>query len=68
MRPPLDARLPIYADWAESPTDEHLLPFLAHLTRWLGDGRDVLFTEFGLPTYRRGDPAGEQARREAFPP
>ncbi len=27
-------------------------PFLAHVTRWLGEGRDVLFTEFGLPTYR----------------
>jgi endo-1,4-beta-mannosidase len=24
---------PIYARWAESPTDEHLLPFLGHLTR-----------------------------------
>lgn len=59
---------PIYADWAESSTDEHLLPFLAHLTRWLGQGRDLLFSEFGLPTYRRGDPAGERARRESHSP
>ena len=43
---------PIYARWADGPTDEHLLPFLAHITRWLGQGRDVLFSEFGLPTYR----------------
>ena len=42
--------------WAHGPTDEHLLPFLARVTRWLGDGGDVLFSEFGLPTYRRGDP------------
>jgi endo-1,4-beta-mannosidase len=47
---------PIYADWANSPTDELVLPFLASLTRWLGGGKDVLFAEFGLPTYRRGDP------------
>ena len=43
---------PIYASWAEGPLDEQLLPFLAHVTRWLGNGRDVLFSEFGLPTYR----------------
>ena len=42
---------PIYARWAEGGTDEHLLPFLAD-TRWLGGGLDVLFSEFGLPTYR----------------
>jgi endo-1,4-beta-mannosidase len=41
---------PIYASWAEGPLDEQLLPFLARLTRWLGNGRDVLFSEFGLPT------------------
>jgi endo-1,4-beta-mannosidase len=56
---------PIYARWAEGPTDEHLLPFLAHLTRWLGRGRDVLFSEFGLPTYRPADPDGERARQES---
>ena len=26
---------PIYARWADGPTDEHLLPFLADVTRWL---------------------------------
>ena len=59
---------PIYARWADGPTDEHLLPFLAHMTRWLGNGRDVLFSEFGLPTYRRGDPSAESARRQSVPP
>ena len=58
---------PIYARWAKGPTDEHLLPFLALLTRWLGGGLDVLFSEFGLPTYRRADPEGEQARRDSPP-
>jgi endo-1,4-beta-mannosidase len=41
---------PIYAAWAEGPTDHHLLPFLAQVTRWLAGGADVLFEEFGLPT------------------
>jgi endo-1,4-beta-mannosidase len=59
---------PIYASWAEGPTDEHLLPFLADLTRWLGPGRDLVFTEFGLPTYRHGDRNGETARRESRSP
>lgn len=59
---------PIYARWAEGPTDEHLLPFLAHITRWLGNGRDVLFSEFGLPTYRRGDPSATSARRQSVSP
>jgi len=45
---------PIYAHWADGPTDHRLLPFLARLTRWLGEGRDVMFTEFGLPTYGPG--------------
>ena len=44
---------PIYAPWADGPTDHRLLSFLARLTRWLGEGRDVLFTEFGLPTSSR---------------
>jgi endo-1,4-beta-mannosidase len=56
---------PIYADWAESPTDEQLLPFLAQITRWLGQGGDVVFSEFGLPTYRPGDPNAEAARRNS---
>jgi endo-1,4-beta-mannosidase len=56
---------PIYADWAKSPTDEQLLPFLTEITRWLGEGCDVLFSEFGLPTYRDGDPNAESARRRS---
>jgi endo-1,4-beta-mannosidase len=50
---------PIYASWADGPTDEQLLPFLADVTRWLAGGRDLLFAEFGLPTFRRGDPVGD---------
>ena len=38
----------IYADWAESATDEQLLPFLADVTCWLGEGRDLVFSEFGV--------------------
>jgi endo-1,4-beta-mannosidase len=56
---------PIYAGWAEGPTDDRLLPFLARVTRWLGDEREILFSEFGLPTYRRGDSMGERARRRS---
>ena len=41
---------PIYARWARGATDELLVPFLARITRWLGSGKDVWFTEFGLPT------------------
>jgi endo-1,4-beta-mannosidase len=48
---------PIYASWAEGPLDEQLLPFLARVTRWLGNGTDVLFSEFGLPTVRTGETA-----------
>jgi len=50
---------PIYARWADGPTDERLLPFLADIARWLSGKRDLLFTEFGLPTFRRGDPLGD---------
>ncbi|HWL88783.1 MAG TPA: hypothetical protein VNO21_23430, partial [Polyangiaceae bacterium] len=53
---------PAYAPWARGPTDEQLLPFLARITRWLGGGADVLFAEFGIPTYRSGDIEGERAR------
>jgi endo-1,4-beta-mannosidase len=63
---------PIYASWADGATDDHLVPFLARLTRWLGGGADVLFSEFGLPTFREGrghDPMlveeGEGARYTA---
>ncbi len=41
---------PIYARWAQGPLDHDLVPFLARITRWLGEGKDVLFSEFGLPT------------------
>jgi endo-1,4-beta-mannosidase len=44
---------PIYADFAEGPTDERLLPFLALITHWLG-GREVLFEEFGAPALLAG--------------
>lgn len=59
---------PIYAPWARSSTDEALVPFLSRVTRWLGGGADVLFSEFGLPTYRDGDPAGERARAASASP
>ncbi len=41
---------PGYAAWADGPTDQRVLPFLARLTRWLGDWADILFSEFGVPT------------------
>jgi endo-1,4-beta-mannosidase len=56
---------PIYARWANGPTDEQLLPFLARITRWLGAGRDVLFSEFGLPTLRRAGPSERRAEGDA---
>jgi endo-1,4-beta-mannosidase len=59
---------PIYARWAAGPTDEHLMPFLADVTRWLGGGRDVLFSEFGLPTRRRSDPAVRDGGSRRGPP
>jgi endo-1,4-beta-mannosidase len=49
---------PIYARWADGPTDDQLLGFLARMTRWLGDEREILFSEFGLSTYRHGEPHG----------
>jgi endo-1,4-beta-mannosidase len=56
---------PIYAGWAEGPTDDHLLPFLAQVTRWLSGGADVLFEEFGLPTVPDTQPARAPFVREA---
>jgi hypothetical protein len=58
---------PIYARWADGPTDDQLLPFLARMTCWLGEGREVLFSEFGLPSYRRGDPSERRAEGVATP-
>jgi endo-1,4-beta-mannosidase len=59
---------PIYARWADGPTDDQLVPFLARVTHWLGQGREVLFTEFGLPTYRRGDPSEQRAGAQGQTP
>jgi hypothetical protein len=50
---------PIYTAWADGATDEHLVPFLAEVTRWLGGGADVLFSEFGLSTLGAGEPLRE---------
>ena len=58
---------PIYARWARGGTDEALVPFLARVTRWLGGGADVLFSEFGLPTFRDGDPGVEDAPSGSSP-
>ena len=58
---------PIYARWSDGPTDARLAPFLACVSRWLGDGRELLFSEFGLPTYRRGDPSERAARGGSTP-
>ncbi len=52
---------PGYATWTDGPCDERLLPFLARLTRWLGGGAEVLFSEFGVPTR----PAGVTPTRDA---
>ena len=49
---------PIYASWAGGRTDPDVAPFLARITRWLGGGKDVFFSEFGLPTARHGDETG----------
>ena len=57
---------PIYAAGPTAPPTSTCCPSWP-MTRWLGGGRDVLFSEFGLPTYRRGDPDGEQARGQSPP-
>ena len=53
---------PAYTAWAEGPTDDRLLPFLALVTGWLAGGAPVLFEEFGLPT---GAPGGSGPGRLA---
>lgn len=53
---------PGYASFTEGPTDERLLPFLMRITRWLGGGAEVLFSELGVPSYRAGTHTGERAR------
>ncbi len=59
---------PGYATWADGPTDERVLPFLARLTRWLGGGADVLFAEFGVPTTKRGEPRPRTIHRRVQAP
>jgi endo-1,4-beta-mannosidase len=49
---------PIYARWADGPTDHQVLPFLAQVTHWLGQGGDLVFSEFGLPSLVVEDDAG----------
>ena len=49
---------PIYARWADGPTDHQVLPFLARVTQWLGEGGDLVFSEFGLPSLVVEDDAG----------
>jgi endo-1,4-beta-mannosidase len=58
---------PGYAAWADGPTDERVLPFLARLTRWLGDGADVLFAEFGVPTTKSVEPDRQRGTAAAAP-
>jgi endo-1,4-beta-mannosidase len=59
---------PGYAAWARGVSDEQLLPFLAQVTRWLGSGKEVVFSEFGVSTYRSGDAESERARSAAGAP
>ncbi len=54
---------PGYAPWSNGPTDDHLLPFLASVTRWLSGGKEVLFSEFGVPTFRDDYGEAESVRR-----
>lgn len=53
---------PIYATWADGPMDVAVLPFLGALTRWLGD-KEVLFQEFGMPTWPTLGPPLSPAER-----
>jgi endo-1,4-beta-mannosidase len=45
---------PVYAGWSTGATDQHLVPFLAEITRWLAADTPVLFAEFGQSTVPRG--------------
>lgn len=53
---------PGYASFTAGPMDERLLPFLAQLTRYLGGGKDVFFTEFGVPTVPLDDDSATHRR------
>lgn len=46
---------PGYAAFTDGPTDARLLPFLSLLTRYLGHGKEIFFTEFGVPTVSTSD-------------
>jgi endo-1,4-beta-mannosidase len=52
---------PDYATFTDGPTDERLLPFLAQLTRFLANGMEVLFSEFGVPTLPPGEVGNDAA-------
>lgn len=56
---------PGYASFTRGPTDERLLPFLAQLTRFLGGGKEVFFTEFGVPTRPELPASGRLSSRES---
>lgn len=67
---------PFYARWARHPLDAKVLPFLGLVTRWLGEGKELLFQEFGLPSRTSGgsttevlfsDAEGAAFYREALP-
>ncbi len=58
---------PGYAPWAAGPTDERLLPFLMRVTRWLGGGADVLFSELGVPTRHGADRDDERPPADVVP-
>ena len=55
---------PAYADWSAGPTDQHLVPFLAEITRWLAADTPVLFAEFGQSTALAGHPPTSLQVRE----
>lgn len=57
---------PQYCTWARGDTDEMLLPFLTAITRWLGDGTDVLFAEFGAATYQSSDSKADEYRDQSL--
>ena len=60
----LDARLPDLCRLGGRP-DRRAAPAVpGRYHALLAGGRDVLFAEFGLPTYRSGDPVGEAVRRQ----
>jgi hypothetical protein len=55
---------PLYAEWADGPTDATLLPSWLYypLARW----KDVLFQEYGAPSVDRDCPAGSASAVLSF--